>query len=57
MGTLIVSLILAGMFGLAVKSLYKGSKSGGCCGGCSGCAGSCGGASACSCSIKPQNKE
>ena len=57
MGTVIVALVLAGMLALAVKSIYKQKKSGGCCGGCSGCAGSCSGASACHCSMAPQQNQ
>ena len=37
MGTLVVTLVLAAMFALAVKSIYKQKKSGGCGCGCSGC--------------------
>ena len=52
-GTLIVSLFLAAMFALAVRSMYKQKKSGGCCG-CSGCSGSCGTNGACSCASMSQ---
>ncbi len=41
MGTMIVSVVLAAMFGLAVRSIYKDKKAGKCCGGCSGCSGAC----------------
>ncbi|MBO4949107.1 MAG: FeoB-associated Cys-rich membrane protein, partial [Peptococcaceae bacterium] len=37
MGTLAVSLVLVAMFALAVRSIYKQKKSGGCGCGCSGC--------------------
>ena len=43
MGTIIASMVLAGMFALAVRSIYLDMKTGGCCGGCSGCAGCSGG--------------
>ena len=35
MGTIIASMVLAGMFALAVRSIYRDMKTGGCCGGCS----------------------
>ncbi len=41
MGTVIVSLGLAVLFGLALRSIYRDKKAGGCCGGCSGCSGAC----------------
>ncbi|MBQ2995391.1 MAG: FeoB-associated Cys-rich membrane protein, partial [Peptococcaceae bacterium] len=52
MGTLAVSLVLAAMFALAVRSIYKQKKSGGCGCGCSGCPSAstgCGGSCAGSC--------
>jgi hypothetical protein len=58
MGTLVVTLVLAAMFALAVKSIYKQKKSGGC--GCSGCpsaSAGCGGACAGSCSMPQTKKE
>ena len=59
MGTLVVTLVLAVMFALAVKSIYKQKKSGGCGCGCSGCpsaSAGCGGACAGRCSM-PQTKK
>ena len=59
MGTLVVTLVLAVMFALAVKSIYTQKKSGGCGCGCSGCpsaSAGCGGACAGSCSM-PQAKK
>ena len=60
MGTLVVTLVLAAMFALAVKSIYKQKKSGGCGCGCSGCpsaSAGCGGACACRCSMPQTKKE
>jgi hypothetical protein len=60
MGTLVVTLVLAAMFALAVKSIYKQKKSGGCGCGCSGCpsaSAGCGGACAGSCSMTQTRKE
>ena len=60
MGTLAVSLVLAAMFALAVRSIYKQKKSGGCGCGCNGCpsaSGSCGGSCAGSCGTMPQMNE
>lgn len=54
MGTLAVSLFLAAMFALAVRSIYKQKKAGGCGCGCSGCSGSCGNGSVCSCGTMQQ---
>lgn len=47
MGTIIASMVLAGMFALAVRSIYRDMKTGGCCSGCSGCAGCSGGKCSC----------
>ncbi|MBQ3119455.1 MAG: FeoB-associated Cys-rich membrane protein [Peptococcaceae bacterium] len=58
MGTLAVSLVLAAMFALAVRSIYKQKKSGGCGCGCSGCpsaSGGCGSSNACSCASNAQS--
>ncbi|MBP3342178.1 MAG: FeoB-associated Cys-rich membrane protein [Peptococcaceae bacterium] len=60
MGTLAVSLVLAAMFALAVRSIYKQKKSGGCGCGCSGCPSAstgCGGSCAGSCSTMSQMNE
>ena len=60
MGTLVVTLVLAAMFALAVKSIYKQKKSGGCGCGCSGCpsaSSGCGGACAGNCSMPQTKKE
>ena len=60
MGTLVVTLVLAAMFALAVKSIYKQKKSGDCGCGCSGCpsaSAGCGGACAGSCSMPQTKKE
>lgn len=54
MGTLVVSLILAVLFGLAIRSIYRDKKAGGGCSGCSGCSGGCGAGSACSCASMQQ---
>lgn len=56
MGTLVVSAILAVMFFLAIRSIYKSKKAGGCCG-CSGCSGHCGSGSACNCATMPQTQD
>jgi len=59
-GTLIISLVLAAMFALAVRSIYKQKKSGGCGCGCSGCSSAsagCGGSCAGSCGTIPQMNE
>ena len=60
MGTLVVTLVLAAMFALAVKSIYKQKKSGGCGCGCIGCPSAsvgCGGTCAGSCSMPQTKKE
>ncbi len=49
MGTVIVGLVVAFCVFLAVRSLYRQSKSGGCGGNCSGCSG-------CGCSHAPKKK-
>lgn len=56
MGTVIASLVLAAMFALAVRSLYKDMKTGGCCGGCSGCSGCKGATGSCSCQTSMQTQ-
>lgn len=53
MGTVVILLVLAVLFGLAARSIYRDAKSGGCCGGCSGCSG---GSGSCSCQSTLQMK-
>lgn len=43
MGTLFTGIIVLGLVGMAVRSLYRKRKSGS----CSGCGGSCGGCGGC----------
>ena len=53
METVVILLVLAVLLGLAVRSIYRDAKSGGCCGGCSGCRG---GSGSCSCQSTLQMK-
>lgn len=55
MGTVVASLVLAVLFGLAIRSIYRDAKSGGCCGGCAGCSG-CSGSCSCQSNLQTQNQ-
>ena len=41
LGNIIVGIIILGIVVLAIRSIRKDKKNGGCAGGCSGCGGAC----------------
>ena len=47
MGDVLILTVIAAVSLLAIRSLLKNKKKGGCCGSCSGCSGNCGGCSGC----------
>lgn len=44
LATIVILLLVAGIAALAVRSIYRQKKSGGCCGGCGGNCSACHGA-------------